>query len=105
VDSPEDVFSVETPDGEVLDYRRADFDQIFSTEDADEMRRQIGIGWLLIDQSEKHREIRPDIDGEFPAVTGMHLGGGTGLFTGGDAVTVWTLGYLKDGVDGRPHEE
>jgi len=52
------------------------------------MERRLGIGWLLMDERAEHHEIRPDIDHESPAVTGMHLGGGTGLFTGGDDVTV-----------------
>ena len=105
VDSPEDVFTVQVADGSLLDYRRDDFDEIFSTRDQEEMERQLGVGWLLIDETTEHHEIRPDIDAEFPAVTGMHLGGGSGLFTGGDDVTVWTVGILKEDAVGAPHEE
>lgn len=105
VESPEDIFSVETPDGRLLDYRRDAFDQIFDTRDVEEMERQVAIGWLVIDQHEERHEIRPAVDGEFPAVSGLHLGGGGDLFTGGETVTVWTLGYLSDGAEGVPHEE
>jgi hypothetical protein len=104
IESPEDIFTVEMDDGALVDYRRDDFDQVFSTKDHEEAQRQIGIGWLLIDQHEEHHQIRPDIDGEFPAVTGQHLGGGTGLFTGGESVSVWTLGYLNDDAQGEPHD-
>jgi hypothetical protein len=105
IESPEDVFTVETEDGRLLDYRRDAFDQIFSTKDYDEAQRQLGIGWLLLDQHEEHHAIRPDLDGESPAVTGLHLGGGTGLFSGGDTVTIWTLGFPSDGAEGTPHPE
>lgn len=43
VDSPEDIFSVQVADGSLTDYRRDDFDQIFSTQDQEEMERQLGV--------------------------------------------------------------
>jgi hypothetical protein len=105
VESAEDVFAVRLEDDSVVHHRRDDFDEIFSTEDREEMERQLSVGWLLLDERTEHHEIRPDIDHEFPAVTGIHLGGGTGLFTGGDEVTVWTVGILKEGSAGVPREE
>jgi hypothetical protein len=105
VESPEDVFAVQLADGSLRDFRRDDFDEIFATRDREEMERQLSVGWLLLDERTEHQAIRPDIDHEFPAVTGMHLGGGTGLFTGGDDVTVWTVGIVREGVAGTPHEE
>lgn len=105
VESPGDVFTVENADGTLVDYRRDDFDEVFSTREQKEMERQRGIGWLLMDERVEHHDIRPDIDHEFPAVTGIHLGGGTGLFTGGDDVTVSTVGILEKHAPGTPHQK
>ena len=48
--SGEDSVDVYDRDGATIRYRRDDFDEIYATSDAAEMRRLVGLGWLLLDE-------------------------------------------------------
>ena len=98
-------------DGRLVRYAPDDFDEIWTTTDEHEMRRHVGLGWLLLDEvvgagdGPGHTEFR-----QKPVYTGGEpgaIGGGSSLRSvpveiGPDDVTTYILGYLKDGRRGAP---
>jgi hypothetical protein len=48
--SAEDSVDTYERDGSTVRYRRDDFDEIYATADEAEMRRLVGLGWLVLDQ-------------------------------------------------------
>ena len=49
-ESAENAVDTYERDGATVRYRRDDFDEIYSTADTAEMRRLVGLGWLVLDE-------------------------------------------------------
>jgi hypothetical protein len=100
---PDGAFEVVTADGDSVRYTPDDFDEIFSTFDEPEMRRHLGLGWLLLDEQMVHDPGKSAswID------TGSRRMFGRALPAGDDPAYVppsdspiYVLGYLKEGASG-----
>jgi hypothetical protein len=95
-------FAVLGDDGVVRRYARQDFDQIFSSTDSEEVQRQVALGWVVLDESQVERPGRgPSGEDLLPGIEGLRVGGVLG-FGPSETVTEYLVGYLKDGVAGRP---
>jgi hypothetical protein len=97
-------FDVPGADGTVVRYARDDFDQIFMTTDPEEAQRQVGLGWVILDE----RQVQgpghgPSGEDLIPGIEGLRVGGVLG-YEGGETTTSYTVGYLKDGARGEPVE-
>ena len=99
------AFEVVNAAGDRIRYTADDFDEIFTTTEAREMRKHIEIGWLLLDEWVGHDPGKSAswID------TGLRRSAGRVLPAQDDPeyvppsdVTTYVLGYLKDGVTGTP---
>jgi len=112
-DEPENVagggadgaFEVVDAAGKRVRYTSDDFDEIFTTTEAPEMRRHVEIGWLLLDEWVGRDPGRSAswID------TGLRRSAGRVLPAQDDPeyvppsdVTTYVLGYLKDGATRTP---
>jgi hypothetical protein len=98
-DVGERVFEVVGADGAAVRYSEAEFDELWSTTDEREMRRHVGLGWILLDE-----QVGPgDGPGHLELVTRAETSGGAGGLTmrkvpvevGPDDVTTYLLGHLK----------
>ncbi len=97
-------FEVLGADGKVVRYAREDFDEIFETEDPDEVQRQVAHGWAVLAQRDVESGGRgPSGDDLIVGIEGLRVGGMLG-YQKGTTVTWYTLGYLKDGAEGAPVE-
>jgi hypothetical protein len=99
------VFEIVGPDGRFVRYTRDDFDEIFTTTEEPEMRRHVGLGWLLLDE----RVVRdpgtsaPWIDTFFRRQAGRVLPAADDpAFEPFSDEPVYILGYLKEGARGTP---
>jgi hypothetical protein len=99
------VFDVSGADGDVVRYAEADFDELWQTTDEHEMRRHVGLGWLLLDESASFDPgSRPSwVDTMLRRSAGRVLPAGDDPFyvPPGDAPT-YVLGHLKPGHEGSP---
>jgi len=102
------VFEVSGADGSVARYAATDFDELWQTTDEREMRRHVGLGWILLDE-----QVGPgDGPGHVELVTRAETSGGAGGLTmrkvpvtvGPDDATTYLLGFLKPGREGSPLE-
>lgn len=101
------AFKVVDAAGKRIRYTRDDFDEIFTTADEREMRRHVGIGWLLLDEW-----VGRDLGRTASWVdTGLRRAAGRVLPAQDDPeydapsdVATYVLGYLKDGATGTPVE-
>jgi hypothetical protein len=103
---PEDAasFDVLGDDGVVRRYARDDFDQMFVSTDADEVQRQVDVGWVILDERQMERRGHgPSGEDLIPGIEGLRVGGVLD-YTPGESVTSYVVGYLKDDASGR-HEE
>lgn len=102
---PDGAFDVIDAAGRRVRYAATDFDEIFTTTEAREMRRHVEIGWLLLDEWVGHD----------PGRSASWLGTGFRRMAGRvlpaqddpeyvpqSDVTTYVLGYLRDGVTGTP---
>ena len=97
-------FDVLCDDGVVRRYAREDFDQIFMTTDAEEVQRQVDVGWMILDERQIETPGRgPSGDDLIPGIEGLRVGGVLS-YTPGASVTSYVVGYLKDDVSGRAVE-
>jgi hypothetical protein len=97
------AFEVVDAAGNRVRYTSEDFDEIFTTADEREMRRHVGIGWLLLDEWVGRDPGRTAswVD------TGLRRAAGRVLPAQDDPsyeapsdVATYVLGYLKDGATG-----
>jgi len=112
-DEPENVaaggadgaFEVVNAAGSRVRFTPHDFDEIFTTTEAREMRKHVDIGWLLLDEWVGRDPGRSAswID------TGLRRSAGRVLpaqddpeYVAPSDVTTYVLGYLKDGATGTP---
>jgi len=102
---PDGAFEVVGAAGRRIRYTPADFDEIFTTTEAPEMRRHVAIGWLLLDEWVGRDPGRTAswVD------TGLRRAAGRVLpaqddpeYEASSDVTTYVLGYLKDGATGTP---
>jgi hypothetical protein len=101
---PEDAasFDVLCDDGVVRSYARQDFDQIFSSTDPDEVQRQVALGWVVLDERQVESPGRgPSGVDLIPGIEGLRVGGVLG-YEPSEPVTSYVVGYLRDGVVGKP---
>ena len=101
---PEDAASFEVlgDDGVVRRYARQDFDQIFVSNDPEEVQRQVDIGWLILDERQVETPGRgPSGEDLIPGIEGLRAGGVLD-YAPGEWVTSYVVGYLKDDAPGRP---
>ena len=106
LERPEDAesFDVLGDDGAVRRYARQDFDEIFSTTDAEEAQRQVAVGWLILDERQVETPARgPSGEDLIPGIEGLRVGGVLG-YAPSESRTSYVVGYLKDGASGRPVE-
>jgi len=94
------MFEVSDSDGATVRYTEAEFDELWSTSDEHEMRRHVGLGWILLDE-----QVGPgDGPGHVELVTRAETSGGAGglslrkvpVEVGPDDVTTYLLGHLRD---------
>jgi hypothetical protein len=103
---PEDAASFEVlgADGVVRRYARQDFAQIFVSTDPEEVQRQVGVGWVILDERQIETPGRgPSGEDLIPGIEGLRVGGVLD-YAPGESVTRYVVGYLKDGAQGRPEE-
>jgi hypothetical protein len=48
--APPEAIEVVNSSGDAMRYAAGDFDELFATSDARELRRYVGLGWLLLDE-------------------------------------------------------
>jgi hypothetical protein len=100
---PEDAawFEVLGADGVVRRYARQDFDQIFVSTDPEEVRRQVDIGWMILDERQVETPGRgPSGEDLIPGIEGLRVGGVLD-YAPGESVTSYVVGYLRDDAAGR----
>jgi hypothetical protein len=103
---PEDATSFEVlgAEGVVRRYAREDFHQIFVSVDPDEVQRQVGVGWLILDERQVDTPGRgPSGEDLIPGIEGLRVGGVLS-YAPGESVTSYVFGYLKADASGRPEE-
>ncbi len=92
-------FDVSGADGDVVRYAEADFDGLWQTTDEHEMRRHVGLGWILLDE-----QVGPgEGPGHMELVTRAETSGGAGGLTmrkvsvtvAPDDATTYLLGHLR----------
>ena len=92
-------WEVASADGSVTRYAAGDFDEIWTTTDEHEMRRHVGLGWVLLDESvgagersgaRQELEIRAETSGAGRVSPCAPLPSTVGP----DDVTTYTLGHL-----------
>ncbi len=94
-------FEVLGDDGKIRRYARTEFDEIFETTDADEVRRQVSLGWVILDERQVEGAGRgPSGEDLIPGIEGLRVGGVLG-YAPGKSTTSYTIGYLKDGAQGE----
>ncbi len=97
-------FDVLGDDGVVRRYARADFDQVFVSTDADEVQRQVDVGWVILDERQVETPGRgPSGEDLIPGIEGLRVDGVFGCAQGG-SITSYVVGYLKDDASRRPGE-
>ena len=91
-----DTYEVLDADGRIVEYARDDFDMIVKTTDPEEVQRQVGLGWVILDEREVDRPGR-GASGEdlIPGIEGLRVGGVLG-YEAGTTVTAYTIGFLRD---------
>lgn len=95
-------FEVLGDDGVVRRYARQDFDQIFSTTDLEEVRRQVGLGWVVLDERQVEMAGRgPSGEDVISSIEGF---GGVPGHQAATSLTSYVVGYLKDDVRSQPLE-
>jgi hypothetical protein len=100
---PDGAFDVVDTAGNRVRYAAADFDEIFTTSEAREMRRHVEIGWLLLDEWVGHDPGRRAswVDNSYRRMAGRVLPAQDDPeYAPPSDVTTYVLGYLKDGVNG-----
>ncbi len=93
-------FDVADRDGVVRHYSESDFDELIATPDEPEMRRHLGLGWLLLDE-----RVEPGAGADGAWIdTLLRRGAGRVLPAAADPSaaalaggTVYVLGHLKEG--------
>lgn len=102
---PQDTVEIVDLDGNRLRFARSDFQELYKTSDARQMRRHLRDGWLLLDE-----HARRDGEPSAPRIyTPLHRRGGHVLAAQDDPqylpqedVTTYVLGMLKAGASGTP---
>jgi hypothetical protein len=98
------LFDVPAADGSIARYSRDDFDQIFVSTDAEEVRRQVDIGWVILDERRLDEPGRgPSSADLVPGIEGLRVGGVL-RYEPGVTVTSYIFGYLRDDAVGEPVE-
>jgi len=104
------TYDLSDPDGNARRYSSDDFDEVYTTLDEPEMRRLVGIGWLLLDEQVGPGGGAGRVEFEQRAVPtswGAGFSGGMSTRTvpverDPDDVTTYVLGHLKTGRAGQP---
>ncbi len=95
-------FDVLGDDGVVRRFAREDFDQIFASTDAEEVQRQVELGWVILDEREVEAPGRgPSGEDLISGIQGLRVGGVLD-YAPGESVTSYVVGYLKDDARGKP---
>jgi hypothetical protein len=97
---PEDAasFDVLGTDGVVRRYAREDFDQIFVSTDAEEVQRQVQVGWVILDERQVETSGHgPSGEDLIPGIEGLR-DGGVLAYEAGASVTSYVVGYLADDI-------
>ena len=100
---PDGMFETIDGDGNRVSYVPADFDEIFTTTEAHEMRRHVELGWLLLDEWVGRDPGRAAswVDTAFRRSAGRVLPAQDDPeYVPPSDVTTYVLGYLKDGATG-----
>jgi len=97
--------TLETVDGngDRVRYVRADFDEIYMTTEAREMRRHVELGWLLVDErvGRVPGKAASWVDTAFRRSAGRVLPAQDDPeYVAPSDVTTYVLGHLKDGATG-----
>ncbi len=105
--SQDDVRSFEIADsgGDARRYLETDFDEVFATRDEPEMRRHLGLGWLLLDERVERADgpRREWLDTLLRRSAGRVLPAAADPVGGAAAgATMYVLGHLKEGASGQP---
>ena len=103
---PEDAASFEVldADGIVRRYAREDFEQVFASADAEEVQRQLDVGWVILDERQVETPGRgPSGADLITGIEGLRVGGVL-EYAPGESVTSYVVGYLKSGAAGKPAE-
>ena len=111
------TYDVSDRDGNARRYSDDDFDEIYATLDEQEMRRLVGIGWLLLDEvagaGEGPERIEfaerpspgsrwvPGVPGTPSSMTGSSWHS-VPITVPGEELTGYVLGHLRVGATGRP---
>jgi hypothetical protein len=97
---PEDAESFEVlgEDGVVRRYARQDFSQFFTSTDPDEVRRQVALGWVVLDERQIEVPGRgPSGEDLIPGIESLRVGGALG-YEASSSVTQYVVGCLSDGA-------
>jgi len=99
-DSPEDAKSFEVlgEDGTIRRYARQDFDHIFTSTDPEEVRRQVALGWIVLDERQVESGGKgPSGEDLIADIEGLRVGGVLG-YVASERVTQYVVGYLNEGA-------
>jgi len=103
---PAREWEVASADGSVTHYTEGNFDEIWTTTDEHEMRRHVGLGWVLLDESVGPGSGPGHVELETRAETSGGAGGlsmrKVPVNVGPDDVVTYVLGYLRPGREGAP---
>lgn len=102
---PLEAIEVVNSSGDSIRYAAGDFDELYTTIDARELRRYLGLGWLLLDE----RVGRTAGGGSSGLDTALRRGAGRVLAAQDDPqyepsadLTTYVLGHLRPGATGTP---
>jgi len=99
------TFEVVNAAGNRVRYIPGDFDEVFTTSDEREMRRHVGIGWLLLDEWVGRDPGRTAswVDTGFRRAAGRVLPAQDDPeYVAPSDVATYVLGHLKDAATGTP---
>ena len=97
------MFDTFDRNGDRVRYTPDDFDEILATEEEPEMRRLVGIGWLLLDEyvGTDPGKRSPWLDTGYRRMVGRVLPASADPdYVPPSDVTTYVLGHLKDGATG-----
>lgn len=95
-----DGYEVLDADGHAVWHARDEFDMIVETTDPDEVRRQVDLGWVVLDEREVDGPGRgPSGEDLIPGIEGLRVGGVLG-YEAGASVTQYTIGFLREDAPG-----
>jgi hypothetical protein len=97
------VYETFTPNGDRVRYKAADFDEILTTAEEPEMRRLVGLGWLLLDEQIDRQPVKSSswVDLLFRRAAGRVLPAQDDpAYAPPTDVATYVLGHLKTGAGG-----